>query len=119
MELAANGVGDTLVSYLVARPHESVNRVSWVPRDPPFEERFAFGTKVNGVLSPATRQFMVLAHRGVAGQRVVVARGLRARRTRPVSHQTRKEVNGCVAGAAAFSIANVPRRLVVATRSGV
>lgn len=66
MELAANGVGDTLVSYLVARSHESVNRVSWVPLDPPFEERFAFVTKVNGVLSPATRQFMVLAHRHIA-----------------------------------------------------
>lgn len=66
MELAANGVGDTLVSYLVARSHESANRVSWVPLDPPFEEKFAFVTKTNGVLSPATRQFMVLANRHIA-----------------------------------------------------
>ncbi len=66
MELAASGVGDTLVSYLVARSHESANRVSWVPLDPPFEEKFAFVTKVNGVLSPATKQFMVLAHRHIA-----------------------------------------------------
>jgi hypothetical protein len=37
-----------------------------VPLDPPFEEKFAFITKTNGVLSPATRQFMVLAHRHIA-----------------------------------------------------
>jgi DNA-binding transcriptional LysR family regulator len=66
MELAASGVADTLVSYLVARSHERANRVSWVALDPPFEEKFAFVTKVNGVLSPATKQFMVLAHRHIA-----------------------------------------------------
>lgn len=63
MELAASGVGDTLLSYLVARSHESANRVSWAPLDPTFEEKFAFVTKVDGVLSPATRQLMVLANR--------------------------------------------------------
>lgn len=66
LELASNGVADTLVSYLVARSHERANRVSWVPLDPPFEEEFAFVTKVGGVLSPATKQFMVLAHRHIA-----------------------------------------------------
>lgn len=66
MELAASGVADTLVSYLVARSHERANQVSWVSLDPPFEEQFAFVTKVNGVLSPATKQFMVLAHRHIA-----------------------------------------------------
>jgi DNA-binding transcriptional LysR family regulator len=66
MELAANGVGDTLVSYLVARSHANANRVSWVPLDPPFEEKFAFVTKTHGVLSPATQQFMALAHRHIA-----------------------------------------------------
>ena len=66
MELAANGVADTLVSYLVACSHESANRVSWVPLDPPFEEKFAFVTKTHGVLSPATRQFMLVAHRHIA-----------------------------------------------------
>jgi DNA-binding transcriptional LysR family regulator len=66
MELAANGVGDTMVSYLVARTHESANRVTWVPLDPPFEEKFAFVTKTNGVLSSATRQFMVLANRHIS-----------------------------------------------------
>lgn len=66
LELAASGVADTLVSYLVARSHERANRVSWVALDPPFEEKFAFVTKVNGVLSPATKQFMVLAHRHIA-----------------------------------------------------
>lgn len=66
MELAADSVGDTLVSYLVARSHESADRVTWAPLDPPFDERFAFVTNANGVLSPATRQFMVLAHRHIA-----------------------------------------------------
>lgn len=66
LELAVSGVADTLVSYLVARSHEHANRVSWVALDPPFEEKFAFVTKVNGVLSPATKQFMVLAHRHIA-----------------------------------------------------
>src|SRR5262249_28878501 len=55
MELAANGVGDTLVSYLVARSHESANRVSWVPLQPNYEEHFAFVTGTKGVLSPATK----------------------------------------------------------------
>jgi len=66
MELAADGVGDTLVSYLVARSHESANRVTWAPLDPPFDEKFAFVTNANRVLSPATRQFMLLAHRHIA-----------------------------------------------------
>ncbi|CCH76835.1 Transcriptional regulator, LysR family [Nostocoides japonicum T1-X7] len=66
MELAANGVGDTLVSYLVARSHESANRVTWATLDPPFEERFAFVTRAGGGLSPATRQFMVLARRHIS-----------------------------------------------------
>ena len=65
LELAASGVADTLVSYLVARSHESANRVSWVPLDPPFDEKFAFITKTNGDLSPATKQFMVLATRHI------------------------------------------------------
>ena len=66
MELAAEAVGDTLVSYLVARAHEGANRVSWAPLDPPFDEKFAFVTNATGVLSPATRQFMLLAHRHIA-----------------------------------------------------
>lgn len=66
MELAASGVGDTLVSYLVARSHESANRVSWVPLEPLFEERFAFVTRTGTVLSPATKQFMVMARHHIA-----------------------------------------------------
>ncbi|MBC2640604.1 MULTISPECIES: hypothetical protein [unclassified Rhodococcus (in: high G+C Gram-positive bacteria)] len=59
------GVGDTLVSYLVARSHESANKVAWVALDPPYEERFALVTHAGGGLSPATKHFMQLAHRHI------------------------------------------------------
>jgi DNA-binding transcriptional LysR family regulator len=62
VELAAHGLGDTLVSYLVTRWPGYPGRLHWVPLDPPVVERFAFITRTNGVLSPATRIFMDLAH---------------------------------------------------------
>lgn len=66
IELAANGVGDTLASYLLAQSHTNSNRVFWAPLQPPFEEHFAFVTGINGTLSPATRQFMILAGRHIS-----------------------------------------------------
>ncbi|MFC9555713.1 LysR family transcriptional regulator [Rhodococcus sp. NPDC056960] len=85
MELAAAGVGDTLVSYLVARSHESANKVTWVALDPPYEERFAFITHAGGGLSPATRQFMSLAHRHITALQSLAATwsGTRAPRDAP------------------------------------
>ncbi len=65
VELAAHGLGDSLVSYLVTRWPGYPGRLHWVPLDPPVVERFAFVTRTNGVLSPATRIFMDLAHRHV------------------------------------------------------
>jgi DNA-binding transcriptional LysR family regulator len=65
VELAAHGLGDSLVSYLVTRWPGYPGRLHWVPLDPPVVERFAFITRTNGVLSPATRIFMDLAHRHV------------------------------------------------------
>jgi DNA-binding transcriptional LysR family regulator len=62
VELASHGLGDTLVSYLVTRWPAYPGRLHWVPLDPPVVERFAFITRTNGVLSPATRIFMDLAH---------------------------------------------------------
>ncbi len=65
VELAAHGLGDSLVSYLVTRWPGYPGRLSWAPLDPPFAERFAFITRAHGVLSPATRIFMELAHRHI------------------------------------------------------
>jgi DNA-binding transcriptional LysR family regulator len=62
VELAAHGLGDSLVSYLVTRWSGYPGRLHWVPLDPPVVERFAFVTRTNGVLSPATRIFVQLAH---------------------------------------------------------
>jgi DNA-binding transcriptional LysR family regulator len=62
VELAAHGLGDSLVSYLVTRWSGYPGRLHWAPLDPPFVERFAFITRANGVLSPATRIFMDLAY---------------------------------------------------------
>ncbi len=62
VELASHGLGDSLVSYLVTRWAGYPGRLHWAPLDPPFVERFAFITRTNGALSPATRIFMDLAH---------------------------------------------------------
>ncbi|CAB4920998.1 MAG: LysR family transcriptional regulator [Actinobacteria bacterium] len=62
VELAAHGLGDSLVSYLVTRWSGYPGRLHWVPLDPPVVERFAFITRTGGVLSPATQVFMDLAH---------------------------------------------------------
>ena len=63
VELAAHGLGDSLVSYLVTRWPGFPGRLHWAPLDPPFIERFAFVTRANVTLSPATRIFMQMAHR--------------------------------------------------------
>jgi DNA-binding transcriptional LysR family regulator len=66
LELAANGVGDTLVSYLLTRMPRFANLVSWAPLKPVLEERFAIVTRAKGTLSPATRAFMVLARQHIS-----------------------------------------------------
>jgi DNA-binding transcriptional LysR family regulator len=65
VELAAHGLGDSLVSYLVTRWAGYPGRLHWVPLQPPFVERFAFVTRAHAVLSPATRIFMELAQRHI------------------------------------------------------
>ncbi|MEV7087432.1 LysR family transcriptional regulator [Streptomyces sp. NPDC093085] len=77
LELALNGVGDTLVSYFVARPYEKSNRISVAPLDPPYKEQFAFITRASGGLSPATRRFMSLARRHIKGLQAQTAQGTR------------------------------------------
>jgi DNA-binding transcriptional LysR family regulator len=65
VELAAHGLGDSLVSYLVTRWPGYPGRLHWAPLDPPFVERFAFITRTNATLSPATRIFMQMARRHI------------------------------------------------------
>lgn len=63
LELAAEGVGDSLVSYHVGRSFIAQRGMSWAPLDPPIQEHYAFVTRRGGAISPATGQFMRLAHR--------------------------------------------------------
>lgn len=64
-ELAAQGVGDALVSSLVTRWAGYPSRLHWTPLDPVLEEHFAFVTRRGGALSPATRAFMTLAEQHI------------------------------------------------------
>ena len=63
LDLAARGLGDTvgLASLLTARGYTS--RLGTVAFDPPIDETFAFITRRNAHLTPATRAFMALAER--------------------------------------------------------
>ncbi|GAA1041931.1 LysR family transcriptional regulator [Virgisporangium ochraceum] len=61
VEMAAHGVGDSLVSYLVTRWKGYPAGLHWAPLDPVFDEHFALVTRQSGALSPATRAFMTLA----------------------------------------------------------
>ena len=63
VELAASGVGDSLVDSFVARAKGYADRLHRVPLDPPVHEHFAFITRPRGALSPATRMFMQLTHK--------------------------------------------------------
>jgi DNA-binding transcriptional LysR family regulator len=69
LELAAQGIGDTLVSYFTVRKYESANRITWVSLDPRYQERFAFISRASGGMSPATKRFMELAGRHMAALR--------------------------------------------------
>ena len=65
VELAAYGVGDSLVSYLVTQWSGFPPSLRWAHLDPVFEEHFAFVTRPGGSLSPATRAFMDLAEQHI------------------------------------------------------
>jgi len=66
LELAAHGVGDSLVSYLVAKPFIETQRLGFAQLDPPLFEHFAFITRKSGAQSPATLEFMVHARQRIA-----------------------------------------------------
>jgi DNA-binding transcriptional LysR family regulator len=63
LELAAQGVGDSVVSYHVGRSVIADRGLHWAPLSPAVEEHYAFVTRRSGAISPATAEFMKLAHR--------------------------------------------------------
>ncbi|MBB6405166.1 LysR family transcriptional regulator [Arthrobacter sp. AZCC_0090] len=75
LELAAKGVGDSLVSFHVGRSLIAEHGLFWAPLEPPVTEHYAFITRRAGAVSPATAEFMRLARR-------ILAR-LQMARTRP------------------------------------
>lgn len=69
LELAARGVGDTLASRQVIVGRGFARRLHWVAFDPPLYDTFAFVTRTNAHLSPATRIFMELAEKHLESMR--------------------------------------------------
>ena len=60
LELAARGLGDTLVTRALLDTLGYGDRLTSVPLDPPLHETFAFIWRRNARLSPATRALMTL-----------------------------------------------------------
>ena len=63
IELAAGGLGDTIVAraMLLALGRRVPRRLGWVPFDPPIHDQFAFISRRGARLSPASREFLRLA----------------------------------------------------------
>ncbi len=61
LDLAARGLGDTLSTRSILATRGYARRLGSVPFAPPLYETFAFITRRNAHLSPATRAFMALA----------------------------------------------------------
>jgi DNA-binding transcriptional LysR family regulator len=65
LELCARGLGDTVTSQQMIRARGLARRLAGVRFDPPLYDTFAFITRRNAHLSPATREFMRLAEERV------------------------------------------------------
>jgi DNA-binding transcriptional LysR family regulator len=65
LELAARGLGDTVTSQQMIRARGLARKLAGVRFDPPLYDTFAFITRRNAHLSPATREFMRLAEKRV------------------------------------------------------
>jgi DNA-binding transcriptional LysR family regulator len=65
LDLTARGLGDTVGSRSVLTARGYARRLGVAPFDPPLYETFAFITRRNAHLSPATREFMALAEQRV------------------------------------------------------
>jgi LysR family cyn operon transcriptional activator len=66
LELAARGVGDTLVTRALLHTLGYADRLTSVPLDPPLHETFAFIRRRNARPSPATCALMTLAEHHLA-----------------------------------------------------
>jgi DNA-binding transcriptional LysR family regulator len=66
LQLAARGVGDTLVTRALLDALGYADALAAVPLDPPLHEAFAFIQRRNTRLSPATRALMTLAEEHLA-----------------------------------------------------
>lgn len=60
LALAARGVGDTIISLTLARKLRFTERLHWVSLEPPLFETYAFITRRDTALSPATVELMRL-----------------------------------------------------------
>jgi DNA-binding transcriptional LysR family regulator len=63
LDLAARGLGDTVAPNSILASRGYARRLSGVPFDPPLYDTFAFITRRDAHLSPATREFMAIADR--------------------------------------------------------
>jgi DNA-binding transcriptional LysR family regulator len=63
LDLAARGLGDTIGTRRIALGRNFLRRLHNVGFDPPVVDTFAFVTRRNAHLSPATRAFMEIASR--------------------------------------------------------
>jgi DNA-binding transcriptional LysR family regulator len=63
IELAARGLGDTIVArgMLLGLGRRMPKRLGWVPFDEPLYDTFAFIARTDAPLSPASREFVALA----------------------------------------------------------
>jgi DNA-binding transcriptional LysR family regulator len=69
LELAARGLGDTISSRQMIRSRGLARKLAGVSFDTPLYDTFAFITRRNAHLSPATREFIRLAERRVEALR--------------------------------------------------
>lgn len=67
LDLAANGLGDTLASYFTLLRHGTRSVLKWARLDPPYKEEFAFISRASGGMSPATARFIELAKKHISG----------------------------------------------------
>jgi DNA-binding transcriptional LysR family regulator len=65
LELCARGLGDTVTSQQMIRARGLARKLAGVRFEPPLYDNFAFITRRNAHLSPATREFMRLAEKRV------------------------------------------------------
>ena len=70
LELCARGLGDTVTSQQMIRARGLARRLGGVRFEPPLHDTFAFITRRNAHLSPATREFMRLAEKRVQALQV-------------------------------------------------